>query len=318
MPKFDNSPCSSISFDFLKQYDAFHLAGIFHCLSHKKKLDIDVLGNEKITRQKLELEIIEYFKQAPEIVPMLLNDPESKVKQASFNSLSLTEVKFILSSDEKLIIYLFTKIINYNERLKSSDNHLHAATSIPLMRSYIANSFIYSSIGIDDKRSKIESMLSEYYNSIGNYSFKILEDMNTLQSEWAIEYFLKLDRVRSAITYMPAIIHNKELVKTSIPAIFYALLINNAEKELLLLNFKKAWAQKKYRDKSIKEKKKTLNLVVDQYAVNNLKQLSVEFDLPVNQLVALMAERWVANVNEIKEKIKKEKNEKIDLFDKLM
>ncbi|MDE1208994.1 hypothetical protein [Vibrio aestuarianus] len=98
----------------------------------------------------------------------------------------------------------------------------------------------------------------------------------------------------------------------------YALPLNIAEKKLFLINVKKAWSQSKYREKIKKEKKKTLNLVVDQSVVNNLKQLSVEFDLPVNQLVSFMAERWLANVNEIKEAIKKEKLNKIDLIERLM
>ncbi|MCC5518777.1 hypothetical protein BCT19_13105 [Vibrio splendidus] len=81
---------------------------------------------------------------------------------------------------------------------------------------------------------------------------------------------------------------------------------------------KKAWGQVKYRNKIKKEDKVTLNLVVDKSTSKNLKALSEDFDQPVNQIVSMMASRWVSNIEEVKEAIKKEKQKKIESFDRFM
>ncbi|PMN36277.1 hypothetical protein BCT33_10155 [Vibrio lentus] len=81
---------------------------------------------------------------------------------------------------------------------------------------------------------------------------------------------------------------------------------------------KKAWGQVKYRNKIKKEDKVTLNLVVDKSTSKNLKALSEDFDQPVNQIVSMMANRWVSNIEEVKEAIKKERQKKIESFDRFM
>ena len=90
------------------------------------------------------------------------------------------------------------------------------------------------------------------------------------------------------------------------------------EKKLILIKMKKAWGQVKYRNKIKKEDKVTLNLVVDKSTSKNLKALSEDFDQPVNQIVSMMANRWVSNIEEVKEAIKKEKQKKIESFDRFM
>lgn len=69
--------------------------------------------------------------------------------------------------------------------------------------------------------------------------------------------------------------------------------------------------QVKYRNKIKKEDKVTLNLVVDKSTSKNLKALSEDFDQPVNQIVSMMASRWVSNIEEVKEAIKRNKKDRI-------
>ncbi|CAK1714386.1 hypothetical protein [Vibrio crassostreae] len=168
------------------------------------------------------------------------------------------------------------------------------------------------------KKSKYISYLNRKYSeSIKTFNFHWLDNKQQ-QDLWAHSYLTKQDVFKNKFRYLPAIFSDKKYSLTFMQAMFHALEVDKFEKNIILIKMKKAWGQVKYRNKIKTENKVTLNLVVDKSTSKNLKALSKEFDQPVNQIVSMMASRWVSNIEEVKEAIKKEKQKKIESFDRFM
>ncbi|MEZ8166904.1 hypothetical protein AB6D70_17480 [Vibrio splendidus] len=168
------------------------------------------------------------------------------------------------------------------------------------------------------KKSKYISYLNKKYSeSRKTFNFHWLDNKQQ-QDLWAHSYLTKQGIFKNKFRYLPAIFYEKKHSLTFMQAMFHALEVDKFEKKLILIKMKKAWGQVKYRNKIKKEDKVTLNLVVDKSTSKNLKALSEDFDQPVNQIVSMMASRWVSNIEEVKEAIKKEKQKKIESFDRFM
>ncbi|ROO77050.1 hypothetical protein [Vibrio crassostreae] len=168
------------------------------------------------------------------------------------------------------------------------------------------------------KKSKYISYLNEKYSeSRKRFNFHWLDNKQQ-QDLWAHSYLTKQGVFKNKFSYLPAIFSDKKYSLTFMQAMFHALEVDKFEKKIILIKMKKAWGQVKYRNKIKKEDKVTLNLVVDKSTTKNLKALSKEFDQPVNQIVSMMASRWVSNIEDVKEAIKKEKQKKIELFNSSM
>ncbi|CAK2058958.1 conserved hypothetical protein [Vibrio crassostreae] len=168
------------------------------------------------------------------------------------------------------------------------------------------------------KKSKYISYLNRKYSeSRKTFNFHWLDNKQQ-QDLWAHSYLTKQDVFKNKFRYLPAIFSDKKYSLTFMQAMFHALEVDKFEKNIILIKMKKAWGQVKYRNKIKTENKVTLNLVVDKSTSKNLKALSKEFDQPVNQIVSMMASRWVSNIEEVKEAIKKEKQKKIESFDRFM
>ncbi|CAK2609173.1 conserved hypothetical protein [Vibrio crassostreae] len=168
------------------------------------------------------------------------------------------------------------------------------------------------------KKSKYISYLNRKYSeSRKTFNFHWLDNKQQ-QDLWAHSYLTKQDVFKNKFRYLPAIFSDKKYSLTFMQAMFHALEVDKFEKNIILIKMKKAWGQVKYRNKIKTENKVTLNLVVDKSTSKDLKALSKEFDQPVNQIVSMMASRWVSNIEEVKEAIKKEKQKKIESFDRFM
>ncbi|WP_241906559.1 hypothetical protein [Vibrio lentus] len=168
------------------------------------------------------------------------------------------------------------------------------------------------------KKSKYINYLNKKYSESRKiFNFHWL-DNNQQQDLWAHSYLTKQGIFKNKFRYLPAIFYDKKYSLIFMQAMFHALEVDKFEKKSVLIKMKKAWGQVKYRNKIKKEDKVTLNLVVDKSTSKNLKALSEDFDQPVNQIVSMMASRWVSNIEEVKEAIKKEKQKKIESFDRFM
>ncbi|OQK50277.1 hypothetical protein XM75_c11854 [Vibrio vulnificus] len=268
----------------------------------------------------------------------------SEIENLFTNCINTEEIDFILN-DDIATMFCYIHLMNNSVFSESGDmiylNDRHTMKEKPLRFSKFSNTHEMKSIvtmrrdfinfinlmecNYRRKHEYLSFLNSEYSKHLENLNLSWIKRNDRNQVEWIHGYITKTtgkngkkNEFYKYIPNRPKLFETGEYGFIFLPAMLYALPLNIAEKKLFLINVKKAWSQSKYREKIKKEKKKTLNLVVDQSVVNNLKQLSVEFDLPVNQLVSFMAERWLANVNEIKEAIKKEKLNKIDLIERLM
>ena len=169
-----------------------------------------------------------------------------------------------------------------------------------------------------DKNSYLNYLEEKYYSSKNKHSFSWLDTKEYNIDAWSINYLTENETIKRHCKNIPELVNINEAFKITVPAIFHSIEIGESDKTLFLINMKKAWSQKKHRIKIKKEKKKSLNIIVEQSTVDQLKQLSQEFDQPVNQIVSMMASRWVSNIEEVKEAIKKEKQKKIESFDRFM
>ncbi len=268
----------------------------------------------------------------------------SEIESLFTNCINTEEIDFILN-DDIATMFCYIHLMNNSIFSESGDiiylNNRHTMKELPLRFYKFSNTHEMKSIvtmrrdfinfinlmecNYRKKHQYLSFLNSEYSKCVENLNLSWIKRNDKNQVEWIHGYITKTtgkngkkNEFSKYIPNRPKLFETGEYSFIFLPAMLYALPLNTAEKKLFLINIKKAWSQSKYREKIKKEKKTTLNIVVEQSVANNLKQLSAEFDLPVNQLVSLMAERWIANVNEIKEKIKKEKHKKIDLFNKLM
>ncbi|MEZ8053928.1 hypothetical protein [Vibrio atlanticus] len=241
----------------------------------------------------------------------------------------------LLSIDRVFCVFCYlhlsnNDIFNINERYILFDKkgvmqeilRLKSFSKLSKMRTVkdIENDVIYFLNTIEcnspDKTSYLNYLEEKYYNSKNKHSFSWLDAKEYNIDAWSINYLTENETIKRYCKNMPELVNNNEAFRITVPAIFHSIEIGDSDKTLFLINMKKAWSQKKHRIKIKKEKKKSLNIIVDESTVEQLKQLSQEFDQPVNQIVSMMASRWVSNIEKVKETIKKEKQKKIESFDR--
>lgn len=318
MPIFDESLKKEMCFKFLEQYDVYQLAGISQHLNHKPSVNFDFLSNEKITSERYKSEIIRYFDNQPDTLLGLFNTPELKVRNVSHDVLSLSDMRFSKTKDTRLIIYIFIKIVTNSPIQRLPKMPPSSATDINSMLNYLINAFISSQMKVEKKRQLINSIIEEYYSSSEAFKFNWLDDKNDDQAAWVIDYFPKISAVKSIVTKVPNVMNINESHTRIVPAIFHSLGISNAEKKLIMMNFKRAWSQKKYREKTTRENKKTLNIVVDETVSIQLHQLSKQFDMPINQVITLMTNQFASKSEELMRSIEEDKKNKATQFSKLL
>ncbi|MFA0294993.1 hypothetical protein AB4506_02445, partial [Vibrio sp. 10N.222.46.A3] len=263
-------------------------------------------------------EIVGYFKNASDMLGGLHNTPESKVRTISYDVLSLSDMRFSTTKDTRLIIYIFTKIVTNNLIQHLPETPPNTITDINSMLNYLINAFISSQIQIEKKRELINSIIDEYYSSSEVFKFNWLDDKNNDQVAWVVDYFPKISSVKSIVAKLPNVMNINESHTKVVPAIFHSLDISNAEKKLIMMNFKRAWSQKKYREKTTRENKKTLNIVVDETVSIQLHQLSKQFDMPINQVITLMTNQFASKSEELMRSIEEDKKNKATQFSKLL
>ncbi|MGL4225528.1 MAG: hypothetical protein ACRCSE_10475 [Vibrio sp.] len=318
MPIYDSQLVKAMNFEFLNQYDVYQLAGISQILNHKKSVDFDLFSKPKLTSEKYKSEIVDSFHRTSDVLSGLYNKPESKVRSIANDVLSLNDMSFITTNDHQLIICIFTKVASKSPFFPPIETPSRAVTNINLMRNYLINTFISSQIKIEKKRELINGMIEEYYLSSEAFKFNWLDGKNHGQAAWAIEYLPKIPEVKSIIDELPNLMSIDQINTIVIPAIFHSLNISNAEKKLIILNFKKAWSQKKYREKTTSENKKTLNIVVNETVSVQLHQLSKKFDMPINQVITLMTNQFASKSEELMRSIEQDKKNKAEQFSKLL
>ncbi|MGR3958161.1 hypothetical protein [Vibrio lentus] len=318
MPRFDNPPEKVMCFEFLEQYDIYQLAGISQHLNHKQSVDFNFQSSPKLTSERYKSEIVGYFKNATDMLGGLYNTPESKVRTISYDVLSLSDMRFSTTKDTRLIIYIFTKIVTNNLIQHLPETPPNTITDINSMLNYLINAFISSQIQVEKKRELINSIIDEYYSSSEVFKFNWLDDKNNDQVAWVVDYFPKISSVKSIVAKLPNVMNINESHTKVVPAIFHSLDISNAEKKLIMMNFKRAWSQKKYREKTTRENKKTLNIVVDETVSIQLHQLSKQFDMPINQVITLMTNQFASKSEELMRSIEEDKKNKATQFSKLL
>ncbi|ENP0850326.1 hypothetical protein ACM6XU_002780 [Vibrio parahaemolyticus] len=79
------------------------------------------------------------------------------------------------------------------------------------------------------------------------------------------------------------ILNKEELIHITAPALIYTIGFSDSERELFIIKMRQAWGQVKYRKKIKKENKVSFNFVTDKRTKNNLKKLSEQYDLTMNE-----------------------------------
>ncbi|MEZ8104159.1 hypothetical protein [Vibrio cortegadensis] len=318
MPRFDKPLEKVMCFEFLEQYDIYQLAGISQHLNHKQGADFNFQSSPKLTSERYKSEIVGYFKNASDMLGGLHNTPESKVRTIAYDVLSLSDMRFSTTKDTRLIIYIFTKIVTNNLIQHLPETPPNTITDINSMLNYLINAFISSQIQVEKKRELINSIIDEYYSSSEAFKFNWLDDKNDDQVAWVVDYFPQISSVKSIVAKLPNVMNINESHTKVVPAIFHSLDISDAEKKLIMMNFKRAWSQKKYREKTTRENKKTLNIVVDETVSIQLHQLSKQFDMPINQVITLMTNQFASKSEELMRSIDEDKKNKATQFSKLL
>ncbi|WP_252973531.1 hypothetical protein [Vibrio navarrensis] len=263
MPILDKQPERVMSFEFLDHYDVYQLAGISQQLNHKQSANFDFWANQKSAKEIFKSEIIGYFHKRSDSLGGLRKTPESRVKHIAFDVLSLSDMRFLFSKDHQLIIFIFIRIVINSPISPPPEISPSTVSDINSILNYLANSLISSQVDIEKKRALINELIEAYYRSSEEFKFNWIDDDDDEQITWATDYFSKIPTVKGIINRVPNVMKINENNKVILAAIFHSLRIGNAEKKLLMMNFKRAWSQKKYREKTTKENKKTLNIVVD-------------------------------------------------------
>ena len=200
-------------------------------------------------------------------------------------------------------------ISNNNEEIKPHSLSVNREIHFEDIKNRILVSLCTSRIAKNEKTKFIQKIKERYVKSLTKNKFNWLEN-NKEQDEWAKEYIQNNETLNRVIKYTPNVFHSDFNFTTLIPTIFHALDSGDAEKTLLLINFKKAWSQYKYRRKIAKDNKKTLNIVVDESITLKLKMLSQDFDMPVNKLISIMTEQFFQKSEELKQRANEEKRKK--------
>ncbi|EPP24145.1 hypothetical protein [Vibrio fluvialis] len=256
-----------------------------------------------------------------EFINIMIDRPyrESIIQDRTFSIFCYVHIanNKVFSSDERLIFF------NDRHPIRNIINFRGFSSPSKMSNTDKINHDLIDFINIIEcsktqKHRYLDYLQTKYNQSKKDHSFSWLSENNKDLPQWSIDYFEKNKVIEKELRHLPILFNNKEAFRFTIPAIFHAMEISDAEKKLFLITMKKAWGQKKYRTKIKNEKKITLNLVVDEEIDKRLKRLSKEFDVPVNKIVSMMTIYLADKYTEIKALEEKKKNNKRKQLQNLM
>ncbi|WP_418114416.1 hypothetical protein RJD40_19260 [Vibrio scophthalmi] len=310
MPRPEQESKEVIFRKMLSQFDIVQLAGISTQLTKTENIDLNTFNDEKNSKKTIETNLINYILNNEHSSGLNIRIDESRIKECADNSLSKTDFDFVYNKNEPLILMFYIVISNNNEEIKPHSLSVNMEVYFEDIKNRILVSLCTSRIDKNKKIKFIQKIKERYEKSLTNNKFNWLEANNKDQEEWAKEYIQNNETLKQVIKHTPNVFHSDFNFTILIPTIFHALDSGDAEKTLLLINFKKAWSQYKYRRKIAKDNKKTLNIVVDESITLKLKMLSQDFDMPVNKLISIMTEQFFQKSEELKQRANEEKRKK--------
>lgn len=204
---------------------------------------------------------------------------KSKSKQQrNQNRRKINKTGSLLSIDEILL----NKSVSYaklsSNAFRDTSNNTHDR------RKDIIKSFHDSELRLTKQKKVIEALLNSWKPIFSDKRIvKWLEKNNTHQYEWAWDYLNKFDDRLSLKAWTPT---NDNELKNAIVALFDILHDKPDRKTLLIGNMKRAWSQKKFRDKS--EGKKAYSISMTEKTKQQLDSLSEQKRLKINETIEML------------------------------
>jgi len=226
-----------------------------------------------------------------------------KRTQTAFEETQLSDdnFKWIDKKDERLCNWVWCYIKNSPYILEASSpiqrlNHKILKTNKRSSERYkgIIKSFLQAELHRDEQFTAIESIHQEWVNYVYPYDefIKWFKANNSTQVDWVLKYIKNYQSYEIDIAWQPATqTDQKNAIITTMD-----LWDNNAEKELFLNKIKKAWSQKKFRDKP-----------------NGKKPYSFSMTEKTKQRLDELAELKELNLNEVIEQLIRKEHELNDL-----
>lgn len=245
-----------------------------------------------------------------------------KLNKLLSNCINEKKIEFI-NNDKIATLFCYIHLMNNNVFSQSGDliyfnnrttakpapfhflsiSKLKLVNSIKTMRLDFINFINYMDCHFNYKHKYLDYLNESYAYQRRHFPFHWIDARDKEQLIWAKSYLYKSDLVNRNFKKIPELFHDERYIHIFIPSLFYAIPLSYSDKALFLINMKKAWGQVKYRNKIKRDKKTTLNLVVDELIAEKLKYLSTEFDQPVNQVVSMMTLQWANKAQEIKQQL---------------
>ncbi|MEZ8288918.1 hypothetical protein [Vibrio sp. 10N.237.312.B06] len=204
---------------------------------------------------------------------------KSKSKQKrNRNRRENNKVEPILDIDDLLL----DKSVSYtnlsSNAFRDTSNNTHDR------RKDIIKSFHASELRLTKQKEVIEALLNSWKPIFSDKKIvKWLEENNTHQYEWTWEYLNKFDDRLSLKAWTPT---NDNELKNAIVALFDMLHDKPDRKTLLLGSMKRAWSQKKFRDKN--EGKKAYSISMTEKTKQQLDSLAEQKRLKINETIEIL------------------------------
>ena len=129
-----------------------------------------------------------------------------------------------------------------------------------------------------------------YLNKYSSAFVNWLDSSNQAQCEWAWDYFQGIDNRELRSFFLTWIPHDdKEKAAAMIAAVDMGVLKNLERTELFLSKMKRAWSQKKFRDKSDGKKAYSINMTLK--TKKRLDELAEHHDLKLNEVIAKLIKK---------------------------
>jgi hypothetical protein len=158
---------------------------------------------------------------------------------------------------------------------KNTSNNLHDR------RKDIIESFLASEVNLTKQKEMIQALISKWSPIFNDKRIvNWLEKNNSLQYEWAWEYLNKFDSRIFQEIWIPT---NDNELKNAIVTLFDMLQDRPDRKTLLIGNIKRAWSQKKFRDKN--EGKKAYSISMTEKTKQQLDNLAEQKGLKINETI---------------------------------
>ncbi|MGI3080609.1 hypothetical protein ACRTEU_21190 [Vibrio alginolyticus] len=167
-----------------------------------------------------------------------------------------------------------------SQSFRNTSNNLHDR------RKDIVESFHHSELSLPEQKRVIEALLTEWKIILSDRRIvNWFSKNNAEQFVWAWSYIEKFDHQLVQEVWIPTNDHD---LKNAAIALFDMLHDRPDRKALIIGGMKRAWSQKKFRDKDKKEGKKAYSISMTEKTKQKLDSLAEHKGLKINETIEML------------------------------